>query len=191
MRNHKQLLNAAFATCFMALTACGVKSEQKTKALLIPEGFEIMDTDTITIVTDTYVVNALKHEAEDSLSNINTEPVRPISILKSVKGAEFELIARNDSIILCQQCGGLYGDPWDGIYTEEDAFSVHHMGGSNNRWTRDLKFQYNSEKGGWFLISDRGVNFWTHDPEGTLEYDLYTEGDSLGLIPFRSFKTSL
>ncbi len=192
MRYYKPLLLLS-AFCFSLVLACGGSSEQsstkKEAETLIPEGFEILDTDTLAIGMDTYVVNALKYENEDSLAGYTNELIRPLTILKKETSSEFELMARNDSIILCRVCGGIFGDPWEGLETEENTFIIYHMGGSSDRWTRNIKFQYDSEKRGWYMISDRGVSFSTYDPEGTYEKSIYTEDDSLGLVPFESFKT--
>lgn len=180
------------ATIMVSVSCSSPKEEKATVAAtqqLIPDGFEILDTDTLSIGIETFVINALKYIQEDSLSDLNPNLIRPLTILKKVDGLEYELMARNDSVILCRACGGIFGDPWEDLQTEENSFIIYHMGGSSDRWTRNLEFYFNQEKGGWFLISDRGVSFSTHDPEGSFEEHIYTPDDSLGLVPFESFKT--
>lgn len=167
------------------------RARQATQAEpLIPEGFEILQSDTISLGDEVFVINALKYQKEDSLAEHSQEIVRPITILKKTPDSQYQLMARNDSVILCLQCGGIFGDPWDGMYAEEKSFTVSHAGGSSDRWTRNIRFQYNETKRGWFLTSDRGASFSTNDPEGTFKMTTYTPGDSLGLTPFESFKTA-
>ena len=110
-------------------------------------------------------------------------------ILEKTGASDYDVLARNDEVILCAVCGGIMGDPWDGLYLEEKGFSVNYAGGSSDRWTRTIIFSYDAAKKGWFLASDRGASFSTLDPEGTFESNIYTPGDSLGTMPFEEFKT--
>lgn len=194
MSNTKTHYFLLITLTLISLTACTSPKEEKTageeKAPLVPIGMEIIDTDTLQIQKEIFVINALKYIDEDSLADINPELIRPLTILKKAAGEEYELMARNDSVILCKECGGIWGDPWEDLQIEENSFVIYHMGGSSSRWTRNIKFQYNQEKKSWFLSSDRGVSFSTLDPEGSFNETMYTEGDSLGLVPFEKFKTA-
>ena len=183
-----------FALVSLMVLACSGAKEEKNiveiEVPLIPEGYEILATDTLTIGTETFVINALKSSEEDEESSgFNTELNRPLTILKGSREKGFGLLARNDSVILCKACGGIMGDPWDGLYTEENSFTVNHAGGSSSRWSRNVKFQYNTATKNWVMVSDRGASYSSLDPENTFEMTIYTPGDSLGLVPFESFKT--
>jgi hypothetical protein len=65
---------------------------------------------------------------------------RPLLIL--LRGADGKLTAakRNERIVMCSQCGGVFGDPFEGVMPD-NTFSVGHYGGSN-RWKFSYKFNY-------------------------------------------------
>ena len=39
----------------------------------------------------------------------------PLFVLACTSTGKFKLIARNDSVVLCKSCGGILGDPYQGI----------------------------------------------------------------------------
>lgn len=188
------LLTLILAVCLSCSSGGSQKQTTETEETVpemppVPDGFEVMQSDTLSLAGETFVINALRYEDEASMAQDNPDLIRPLTILRKTTNAGYQLIARNDSVILCMECGGVFGDPWDGIYTEESSFTVSHMGGSSSRWTRNIKFQYNIAKKAWFLAEDRGASFSTLDPENSFEMTIYTPGDSLGLVPFEAFKT--
>ena len=190
----KQLSRSLLFGFSMFVLACSGTTEEKSTQVtpemvpLTPEGYQVMATDTLATNDRTFVINVLHLSDEDSLIEEMQELARPLVILEK-KGDDYELLERNDHVILCGICGGMMGDPWDGLYLEDNAFTVYHAGGSSHRWTRNIKFQYNAEKEGWFMTSDRGGSYSSFDPQNTFEMSIYTEGDSLGTVPFAEFET--
>ena len=46
---------------------------------------------------------------------INTDTTRRLLLLAGNGQGKYRLMARNDSVVLCRGCGGVYGDPFAGI----------------------------------------------------------------------------
>jgi hypothetical protein len=55
-----------------------------------------------------------------------------------------------DRYILCKQCGGVFGDPFESLASTRKTLRISHYGGSNDRWGCRHIFQYRD--GDWFLI---------------------------------------
>lgn len=191
-------LQYAILLAIFGMMACNSNPQQQQEqeaepatqeVSLIPEGFQVMATDTLTTEGQTFVINVLQQVDEDSLRGNFQEVLRPLIILEKTGETDYSMVARNDEVILCAACGGMMGDPWDGLYLEEGGFSVNYTGGSSDRWTRTIIFKYDLTQKAWFLTSDRGASYSSLDPEGTFESNIYTPGDSLGTVPFEDFKT--
>ena len=134
---------------------------------IIPAGWELLDTMTGNLNRDAYLdmLVILKNPAEDSVSDVP----RPLLVLTGGADGVFNIAARNDSVVLCKDCGGIYGDPYDGMAIKNGYFSIEHYGGSNWRWTRVMTFKYNADKQVWFLSRDAGIDYHTSDPEKETE----------------------
>lgn len=96
---------------------------------------------------------------------------RERSLLIAVRdsGGALRVVKRNDRIILCSTCGGAFGDPFDGLSADREAFTVHHYGGSAWRWAVTYTFRYVQPRDTWELIKVTEVSFHTGDPEGSVE----------------------
>ena len=173
--------------------SCGSQatSSRDEAEVMVQNGFEIWLTDTLSIGNDRFAITAMKRTDEDSLMWDGEDEIpRPLFILKEGEPGIFKTLVRNDSVVMCGSCGGVFGDPVDNIVAEEGSFTVYHMGGSRFRWTRNIKFEYRSASASWHLVSDRGVGFDSLDPEGDLDQLSYTPGDSLGNITFENFNVN-
>lgn len=123
----------------------------------------------------------LKSKDEGTL----TEVARPLLLLSGKADGSFVLAARNDSVVLCADCGGVFGDPYSGITIKNGYFSIEHYGGSSWRWTRIITFKYSKEKGEWILHRDAGESFHTSDPEKTEA--IVTNKKDFDKLPFKDF----
>ncbi len=54
--------------------------------------------------------------------------------------------------ILCQECGGAFGDPFAGLDIGKGVLTIYHYGGSSWRWTVTAKFRY--QQGDFYQIGD-------------------------------------
>ncbi|HTF04008.1 MAG TPA: hypothetical protein VK826_08280 [Bacteroidia bacterium] len=151
----------------MKMTRPSQESMSELFKRIIPAGWELMDTMTGNLNRDAYLdmLVILKNPAEDSM----TEMVRPLLVLIGNADGVFNVAARNDSVVLCKGCGGIFGDPYDGMAIRNGYFSIEHYGGSNWRWTRVMTFKYNNDKQAWFLSRDAGIDYHTSEPDKETE----------------------
>ena len=76
---------------------------------------------------------------------------RPLLLLLQNASGAYTLAARNDKVTACKGCGGLMGDPLAGIAIKNGFFTIEEAGGSRERWTHDITFQYDAVLKTWVL----------------------------------------
>lgn len=156
---------------------------------VIPEGFLIMDTAQGDLNKDgkTDLLLILKNSDEVNLSNTADGPVkRPLLILIRDLNNKLQPTRRNDDVVLCYSCGGVYGDPYTGMTIKNGYFSIEHYGGSNWRWTRIVTFKYVDKEAEWYLHKDGGESYHTSDPDKEIESTIRTTKD-FGNVRFTEF----
>jgi len=189
-----KLYLATLLVLMLVFVGCSAqKSDQKTVAEKAPviedEGFELMLSDTLKTSGNTFLIAAYRTIGEDSISMGSFDELARPLLIYQLDGDNMRLIARNDNVILCSTCGGMMGEPFEAMDIEETYFTIAHSGGSSDRWTRNISFEYDSSRKGWYLLADQGVSYSSLDPEGTFEEVFYAPADSLGVTPFERFKT--
>ena len=107
-----------------------------------------------------------------------------------VRGADGSLsvAARNDDVVMCKNCGGVFGDPFAGVTIKGTRFTVSNYGGSNDRWGYDYTFGYSPRDKTWQLVRVEETSFHALDPVKTEKKRVYTPPKSFGLIIFADFK---
>jgi hypothetical protein len=138
---------------------------------LVPASFEIRDlsfghlnTDTL---TDAIVVaNSIYEDAEDSTQRFNPRLV--LIVVQNPKGI-FRVVRRNDKLVLCRACGGIFEDPYERVTIVDGSFEFSFSGGSRERWTRSIVFTFEVESAEWLLSSDTGSQYDAGLPG--VEYD--------------------
>jgi len=114
------------------------------------------------------------------------ERERPLLVL--VRGADGGLheAARNELVVLCSNCGGTMGDPFQGVEAGPGTFTVTHYGGSAERWSTSVKFNYSRKDKAWQLVRVEVENFNANDPDkGTTK--AYAPPKDFGKIDFTAF----
>ncbi|HET6889580.1 MAG TPA: hypothetical protein VFH31_00645, partial [Pyrinomonadaceae bacterium] len=93
-------------------------------------------------------------EKENPAKDQDDFPVNQRPLLILLRGADGKLSSakRNERIIMCSQCGGVFGDPFEGVVVGRNTFSVEHYGGSNWRWQYSYKFNYSRIDKTWQLV---------------------------------------
>lgn len=147
--------------------------------------FSILDSAMGDLNLDDYPdkILILKNKNE----GIATEVTRPLLILTG-QPEGFKLQARNDSVILCADCGGIMGDPYQSITIKNGYFSIEHYGGSSWRWTRIITFKYLKSENTWQLHKDAGVSYHTSDPD-KIE-DFLTNKEDFGKVLFEDYNNN-
>src|SRR6185436_8160023 len=127
-------------------------------------------------------------EKEKPAKDADDFPVgqRPLLIL--LRGADGKLTAakRNDRIVMCSSCGGVFGEPFEGVIAKRNSFSVEHYGGSAERWKFSYKFNYSRIDKTWQLVRVDEIHYHTSNPN-KMNAKIYTPPKHFGKIDVADF----
>ncbi len=144
----------------------------KQLSQFIPKGYSVLDTASGNLNLDDYtdMILILKKDNEAEISDVvDNSGKRPLLILLGQADGTAKKAAKNDNTVLCVDCGGVFGDPYNGITIKNGYFSVEHYGGSNWRWTRIVTYKYDKKEQNWYLHKDGGMSYHTSEPENAEE----------------------
>ncbi|MCB9230306.1 MAG: hypothetical protein H6581_01470 [Bacteroidia bacterium] len=145
--------------------AMGVEEAPEAIRQFIPDGYELLDWKKGDLNKDPIEDIVLLCKSRDEETEEFAETVRPAILLLGRQDGSYVQAARNDHSVLCKSCGGVFGDPYNGISIKNGYFSLEHYGGSNWRWTRIITFKFDPSQGEWFLHKDGGDSYHTGDPD--------------------------
>ncbi len=161
-----------------------VRLDQATEVLLFDTtNYSVLDSAIGNLNLDNYPDKVLV--LKDKVEGIATNVPRPLLILSGQADNSYKLIARNDSVVLCADCGGVHGDPYVGLTIKNGYFSVEHYGGSGWRWTRIITFKYFAAENNWHLHRDAGISYHNSDPDKTEE--IVTNKEDFGRLLFKDY----
>ncbi len=146
----------------------GVSSFSQSINSLIPNKYEIMDSLKVDYNNDDisdYIL-ALSSPLEDSIPE---QYPRILLILRGKDSLNFSLEVKNDTLLLCKDCGGFF-DPYSHMEFRDDTLIVNHYGGSIWRWEENYYYAYNRENYKWLLVKLFTCSYNNLDPDST-----YTE----------------
>lgn len=136
----------------------------KTLQEFIPQGWSVMEKAEGDLNIDGFndiaavLINATM-EKNNTIGD-DTDLPRLLIILFRNSDNTFKLAAASQKAILCNICGGVWGDPFENIKIEKGTLIISHYGGSSDRWGYVHRFRY--QDGDWFLIgrteTNRNVN---------------------------------
>lgn len=151
-----------FITISAFLSVNFAAAQFQTFEKFIPNGFSILDSASGDINLDGIddIVLILRRNYEQD----NSDTIRPLLLLEGNKTGQFTLISRNDSVVMCMECGGVFGDPYNSIIIKKGYFSIEHFGGSNLRWTRSIAFKFNLKTKQFVLRRDVSFSWHVSDP---------------------------
>lgn len=177
----KSLCAIGLFMCSASLSA--QKVETGTISDFILPGYSILDSALGDFNGDKRpdMVLILKNIHEED----STELTRPLLVLMGKAGGSFLQIGRNDSIVLCKGCGGVWGNPFDGLTVKGMFFSIEHYGGSRYRWTKVITFRYDDKLKNFVLYRDAGINYDNTNPE-VVDDVLYNKTD-WGKLRFKNY----
>ena len=90
---------------------------------------------------------------------------RPLLILVRGEDGRLSEAKRNERVVMCSRCGGVFGDPFEGVVAERNTFTVMFYGGSNWRWAYSYRFNYSRADRTWQLVRAEETEYHTSDPE--------------------------
>ncbi len=106
------------------------------------------------------VVIALKNKDEDTFA-MDEEPKRILLVMLRLKNG-FKVIGKSENVLMCVNCGGVFGDPFNGIEITKGILTVNHYGGSAWRWSEVRKFRM--QQNGMYLIGATSDYYWNIQP---------------------------
>ncbi|NJM53350.1 MAG: hypothetical protein HC846_08115 [Blastocatellia bacterium] len=133
----------------------------------VPEGYEAISATTGDLNMDAIAdaILIVKKPNEKETSDVVDNPTkRPLLVLLGEGKGKYKLAGRNDNVVLCVDCGGIFGDPFEGVTIKNGFFSVEHYGGSNWRWTKIITFKYSPTDKSWLLTRVGSDSYHTGDP---------------------------
>jgi hypothetical protein len=116
---------------------------------------------------------------------MNSDTTRPLLLLAGDGKGRYHLLARNDHVVLCQDCGGVRGDPFVSVEVRTGNFTIRHFGGSGWRWTRVIVFRYDTRRRIFVLHSDGGWS-WNRLEAGS-KTRIVNRLEDFDQLPFTSF----
>jgi hypothetical protein len=162
----------------------GQKPKLQKIRSFIPPDYDLLDSASGDLNGDGFTdyVLILRSKTENSK---NSAGVRPLLLLLGTEKNNFELTARNDSVVLCRSCGGIYDDPYQKVTVHDGYLSVQHLIGSTWKWTRVISFRYDSSIKDFVLDKDEGVSYHVANPNR--KTGIINNKDDFGKLKFSEF----
>jgi hypothetical protein len=116
------------------------------------------------------------------------DPDQPRPLLLLVRDAKgtLKLAKRAASAVLCRQCGGIMGDPFQGLSVQKGRFTIEHYGGSSWRWSANYTFAWSRRDQSWHLVRVESSSFHATEPD-KMETTIETPPKDFGLIDVTDF----
>jgi hypothetical protein len=162
---------------------------EELKPFIMP-GYEAMDVvkgDLNKDKRDDYLL-VLKTAGEDTFSFDNTDwdAHRPILVIIRQANGTLKTVAVNNELIFCKNCGGVMGDPYQGLIIKPGEFTADFYGGSSWRWAESFTFRYDAVKKNWFLQTHKSTSFQSGDPDKTMNESIISRTE-MGDISIEKF----
>lgn len=130
----------------------------------------------------------LKNPKEAESGDVENQVKRPLLVLVRSTQGKLQLAKRNDDLIMCYHCGGVFGDPYAETTLQNNAFTVSFYGGSRNRWGYDYTFQYQPATQNWVLVKEVMLSHDTLEPDKEPQKHSI-EGSECGSVSIDTFKS--
>jgi hypothetical protein len=127
-----------------------------------PIAFESADLDRDGRQDAILVVEATKRRPDDEESD---GFIRTLVVLLGQPDGTYREAARNAKVAYCTGCGGVMGDPFEGVEVKPGSFTVSNAGGSNWRWTHTYTFNYSRRDRAWQLVRVVSRSLNTNQPD--------------------------
>ena len=116
------------------------------------------------------------------------DPELPRTLLLLVRDAKgaLQLAKRSAKAVFCRNCGGVMGDPFQGVHVEKGRFTIEHYGGSSWRWSANYTFAWSRRDRSWQLVRVESSSFHASEPD-KIETTIEIPPKDFGLIDVTDF----
>ncbi len=111
---------------------------------------------------------------------------RPLLVLIRQPNNSLVVAARNERVVYCARCGGMFGDPFEGIKAKRKRFTVHMYGGSAWRWATNYTFAFSRRDQAWQLVEVSELSYHTSNPD-KMDQKVSRPPKDFGKIDFNDF----
>ncbi len=187
----RRALTVLILLCVAPVSAAAQDDELKVPAEVAP----FVEAGTKAIAVEGGDVNGdgrgdfiLVLQRENPAKDENDFPLNQRPLLILLRGADGKLAAvkRNERLVMCSECGGVFGDPFEAVIAGRNTFTVDFYGGSNWRWKYSYKFNYSRIDQTWQLVRVEELSYHTSNPD-KVERHIYTPPRDYGKIDIADF----
>jgi len=183
----------------MALAACPALARPATEAVALPaEVVPFVEADSIPIAlekadldrdgrADWLLVLEYGKPRIDPRDRFEEEGPRALLLLRRGADGRLVMAARNDRVVYCRGCGGMMGDPFQGLAAAAGRFTVTNAGGSRYRWSRAFSFAWSRRDSAWQLVQVEDGSLDIHDPQQREKRSVRRPPKDYGKIDFRAY----
>ncbi len=184
----------------MALAACPAMAQPSGEAVALPaEVAPFVEAGSIPIAlekadldrdgrTDWLLVLEYARPRIDHKNRFEEEGPRALLLLRRGADDRLVLAARNDRVVYCRGCGGMMGDPFQGLEAATGRFTVTNAGGSRYRWSRAYTFAWSRIDSAWQLVRIEDGSVDIRDPQQRENRSVRRPPKDYGKIDFKAYK---
>ncbi len=122
----------------------------------LPKYYTVLDTANSDFNNDGLIDVVIVAHYNNKTKDVLEEKNRAIIILQKTKAGFIQKVKTLNGM-LCKSCGGLFGDPYQGISLKKNILTLNNYGGSSWRWSITYIFRY--QKKDWQLIGYRNISY--------------------------------
>lgn len=123
----------------------------------------------------------------DPRDRYEEEGPRALLLLRRGADGRLAMAARNDHVVYCRGCGGMMGDPFQGLEAAAGRFTVTNAGGSRYRWSRAFTFAWSRIDSAWQLVRIEDGSLDIHDPRQREQRRVRRPPKDYGKIDFKAY----
>jgi len=124
--------------------------------------------DLVVVVSYPYTV-----EYEENMP-YDGDAMVPLGVYLGTKDG-YSLLVQSNNAILCQGCGGVFGNPFSGLeINKNNQLQIYHYGGSSERWAFTDVYEFRNDN--MYLVENSFTNSTTHNMSYTTVWTNYLTG---------------
>ena len=166
-----------------AQTSLAVGARVTEEQAALPAGQQVVSWEVADLNRDGRLDAIMVSEAKTAGED---EGPRLLQVLLRQPDGKLKVVVRNKRAVMCRQCGGIFGDPFEGIQTQAGGFTLLHYGGSSWRWREDYRFAWSRRDQTWQLVAVDSLSYHTSDPDNEKKQHARPPRD-FGLINLADF----